>query len=329
MLGYFVFPVMTLGLKQFISLTGLALTDLLRQPATFLLILASIAATILVPLCIAHQLGQQTHMAVDSALAFEFVFGLVLSGYAACSTLHNECRSGTILVVFSKPVGRLMFFLAKFTAIALLLVFFVCCSSAAALLAERLAPRNFMFDPFGIKLILASPFIAFIPAGLLNFRTHRSFIPTALFFYFLTLSVLILALSSIDREGHRVAFGSMMDWRLISACLLEGIALLILAAIAISLSSRLAAPTTVAILLFLLFAGLISDHLAEQLTAIPPAGFVLQMFLPDIQSFWPADKLADGGFISAATIGHAAVYATIYTIGVLCLGYTAFRNRQF
>jgi len=320
---------MIIRLKQFAALAGLALTDLFRQPAIFLLVLSSIACTILVPLCISHQLGQQTHLAVDGALAFEFIFGLILTGFAACSTLNNECRSGTILIVFSKPVGRLMFFLAKFTAIALLLTFFVFCSSVAALLAERLAPRNFEFDAFGIKLLLASPFVAFIPAGLLNFRTQRSFVPTSLFFYSLVLTALVLILSTFDREGHQVLFGSMMDWRIISACLLEGIALLLLAAIAISLSTRLAAPATVMILLFLLFTGLVSDHLAGLLAAIPSAAFSVQMILPDIQSFWPADKLADGGVISAALMGHAAVYAVTYGMGVLCLGYAAFRNRQF
>ena len=53
------------------------------------------------------------------------------------------------------------------------------------------------------------------------------------------------------------------------------------------------------------------------------------MVLPDIQSFWPADQLADGGHITAPLIGQAAVYTAVYGSGVLCLGYAAFRNRQF
>jgi len=321
--------VMIIRLKQFVALAGLAVTDLFRQPATFILVLANIACTILVPLSVSHQLGQQSHLAVDSSLAFEFVFGLLLTGYAACSTLHDECRSGTILIVFSKPIGRLTFFLAKFTAVALLLAFFVFCSGVATLLAERLAPQNFEFDPLGLKLLMASPFLSFIPAGLLNYRSHRSFVPPALFLFALVLSVLVLILSSFDREGHRVVIGSMMDWRLLPACLLEGIALLLLAAIAISLSTRLAAPATVSILLVLLFAGLISDYLAELLQGIPLSGSVLQAILPDIQNFWPADKLAGGGVISGRMLGHAALYAAAYSSGVLCLGYTAFRNKQF
>jgi ABC-type transport system involved in multi-copper enzyme maturation permease subunit len=320
---------MMIRFKQFFTLTGLALTDLFRQPATLLIVLTNLAATILVPLAISHQLGQQTHLAVDSALAFEFVFGVILAGYAACSTLHDECRSGTILIVFSKPVGRLMFFLAKFTAVTLLLLFFVYCSSAAALLAERLAPRNFEYDTLGIKLLLATPFTAFIPAALLNYRSQRSFVPTALLFFALTLSALVLILSTLDREGHRVLFGSMMDWRILPACLLEGVALLLLAALAISLATRLAAPATISIMLVLLFMGLVSDHLANLLGSVPPLGFALRMILPDIQSFWPADSLAAGGSITGPMFRHAAIYAILYGTGILCFGFTAFRNRQF
>jgi len=312
-----------------VALTGLALSELFRQPATLLLILTNVVCTILVPLAVSHQLGQQTHLAVDSSLAFEFVFGLILAGYAACSTLHNEYLSGTILTIFSKPVGRLMFFLAKFSALAVLIVFFVFCASAASLLAERLTPRNFEFDTLGMRLLGVSLFVALIPAAIVNFRTRRSFVPYSLFFCALMLAGLVLILSTFDLEGHRVAFGSMINWSLVPACLLEGIALLLLAAIAISLSVRLAAPATVAILLVLLFAGLVSDHLTGLLAAVPQAGFVVKMILPDIQGFWPADKLAGGGIITGALIGHAAVYAAAYGTGVLCLGYAAFRNRQF
>lgn len=319
----------TLPFKQFLSLAGLALTDLFRQPATFLLVMTNSALTILTPLAVSHQLGQQTHLAVDSALAFEFLFGVMLVGFAACSTLHNECRTGTILIIFSKPVGRLMFFMAKFTAVTVLLLFFVYCSGAATLLAERLAPRNFDLDALGIKLTLASPLIAFIPAALLNYRTRRSFVPTALFLYAITLTALVLILSSIDRQGRYVGLGTMMEWRLIPASLLEGIALLLLATIAISLSARFATSSTIAILGLLLFSGLIAGHLTSLLANLPPVAFAVKMILPDIQSFWPADNLAAGGKLTGSLIGHAIIYALIYGTGMLGLGYATFRNRQF
>ncbi len=320
---------MSTRLNQFFSLVGLAVTELFRQPAVFLLILVSTAITVLVPLAIFHQLGQENHLTVDSSLAFEFVFGVILAGYSACATLHNECRSGTILILFSKPVSRLMFFLAKYMAVSILLGFFVLCSTAASLLAERLAPRMFEFDSVGLILLLALTPAALLAAALLNFLTRRPFVSHAMIFFALVLGALVLILGMLDREGHRVAFGSMMEWRLIRACLLEGLALLLLATIAISLAGRLPSPATVAILTAILFAGLISDHLVSLLPPSPVLRYGLQMVLPDIQAFWPADRLAGSGTLSLATMLHAAAYAATYGAGALCLGYAAFRNRQF
>jgi hypothetical protein len=319
---------MTSRSKQFFALAGLSVTELFRQPACFLLILCSSTFTILVPMAVSHQLGQTGHLAVDSSLAFELVFGMLLAGYASCSTLHNECRSGTILIVFSKPVGRLMYFLSKFSAVALMMGFFIYCSALSSLLAERLAPRNFEFDTLGLWLLLATPFIAFLPPAVVNFRRRRAFIPRALALFALTLTAWVFILGSVDGEGHRTAFASLMDWRLLPAALLEGMALLLMAAIALSLASRLSAPTTVAILAVVLMTGLISDHLAT-LVSSPVARFSLAMLLPDIQAFWPADKLAGSGVLSLTLISHAAGYALAYGTGILCLGYAAFRNRQF
>ena len=313
--------------NQFFPLVALAVTELFRQPATFLLILTSTAVTVLVPLAISHQLGQENHLSVDSSLAFEFVFGVILAGYAACSTLYNECRTGTILVLFSKPVSRLMFFLAKYTAVAVLLGFFILCATASSLLAERLAPRAFEFDNRGLLMLLALP-AAIMIAGLWNFLTRRPFIPAALLLFACVLLVLVAILGSFDREGHRVAYGCLMEWRLIRASILEGFALLLLATIAISLAGRLPAPSTVAILSIILFTGLISDHLAG-LLPLPLMRHGLQTLLPDLQAFWPADRLAGKETLPLSLMAHAATYAATYGAGVLCLGYAAFRNRQF
>ncbi len=319
----------TIRVKQFLALTGLAATELFRQPACFLLIVCNVALTILLPLSVAHQLGQTTHLAVDSSLAFELVFGVLLAGYAACATLYNEGRSGTILIIFSKPVSRLLFFLAKFAAVTLVLAFFVYCSGMAALLAERLAPRNFEFDSLGMKLLLATPLVAFLPAAILNFLTRRPFIPWALGLLSLTLTVWVLALGAYDSEGHRVAFGTTIAWTVLPAAALEGLALLVMATLALSLAGRLAAPATVSILTVMLFAGLIADHLVEQTASVPLISAALRLILPDIQAFWPADRLAAGGSITLPVLGHAAVYSLAYGSGLLSLGYAAFRNRQF
>lgn len=320
---------MTSGTRQFMALTGLAAAELFRQPATLILIACNAGLTILVPLSISHQLGQAGHLAVDSALAFQLVLGMMLAGYAACTTLHNETRTGTILVVFSKPVGRLQFFLSKYVAVAILLAFFTLVAALATLLAERMVPRHFEFDLLGLWLLAALPFVVFLPAALVNFMTRRQFVPYALGFLLLALLAMVLILARTDSEGCRVDYGSALQWNLLPASLLQGLALFIMAAVALSLATRLAAPPTVACLAVVLFSGLITDHLANLARPVPGLASLIRTALPNLQSFWPADRLAAGIPLDPALLARSALYALTYSTGVLALGYAAFRNRQF
>jgi hypothetical protein len=62
---------------------------------------------------------------------------------------------------------------------------------------------------------------------------------------------------------------------------------------------------------------------------IPVLLFSLRALLPDMQSFWPAEKLAEGSVITVTLLRQCAIYTVLYTAGILCLGLASFRNRQF
>jgi hypothetical protein len=317
------------SLMRFGFLARLAFTELVRQPLCLLITLATAALSIILPVLTAHQMGQQSDLARDSALAFEFTGGVILVAFAACSTLSAETRNGTILTILSRPIGRGTFFLAKFTAVCGIAALFVASSTGAALLAVRLTPRYFETDWFGVRLLLAVPVVALVPAAVINWRTGRSAPAWAWLFYLGALSAMTLVLSRIDAEGHTGHLGQFLDGRLIPAAALVGVGLLILAALALGLAAHLPlAPTTV-ILMALLFAGLISGYAAERLQGCPPVAISLRMILPDLQMFWPADDLSGSDPFGWRTVGAASLYGLVYTAGVLCLGMAAFRHRQF
>ncbi|MEI6148056.1 MAG: hypothetical protein WCS01_03090 [bacterium] len=316
-------------LRQCTALVGLSATELLRQPVCFLLTFASVALTVLLPMAASVQLGQQGHLARDGALASELVFGVLLAGYASCVTLHNECLSGTILTVLSKPVSRSALFLAKFLAVTTILLLFILESTAATLLGTRLSPVFFELDTLGMILVLVVPLAAFLPAAALNFYTGRSFVFWGHLFLALALILAVVAIGFVDREGQRIPFGSLLEWRLAPACCLEGLGLFLLAAIALSLATRLNTSPTVVILTVILFAGLISNYLISRIPQNQALIFALRTVLPDMQSFWPADRLMGDGAVGFAFFRRSATYAALYTTGVLCLGLVSFRNRQF
>ncbi len=317
------------SLMRFGVLTRLAFTDLVRQPICLLITLASAALSIVLPLLTAHQLGQQTDLARDSALAFEFTGGAILVAFAACSTLSTETRDGTILTILCRPIGRGTFFLAKFAAVCGVVALFVASSTCAALLAERLTPRYFETDWLGVRLLLAVPVVTLVPAAVINWRSGRSMPAWTWILLLPALAVVVLAVSRVDAEGHPGRLGQFLDGRLVPAAVLVGVGLLILAALALGLAARLRLTPTVMILLCLLFSGLISGYAADQLNRWPAAALSLRTLLPDLQRFWPADDLSGGAPFGWRTVGAASVYGLVYTAGVLCLGMAAFRHRQF
>ncbi len=320
---------MAAGARQYVVLTRLALTELARQPVCFLITLTCVALSTALPLLTAHQLGQQSGLARDGALAFEFVGGALLAAFAACSTLANEARRGTILTLLSRPLSREMLFLAKFTAVAMVVFMFVACCACAALLADRLVPRYFETDWFGVRLLLAVPVVSLVPAAVLNWRRGWSVAAWGWLFLLLSLVIVTIVLSRIDAEGHTGRVGQYIDGRLIPAAVLVGVGLLILSALALSLAAHLPLAPTVTILLVWLFAGLVSQYMARLADAWTPLAAVIRTAIPDLQAFWPADDLSGGAAFGWNSLGSAARYGFLYTFGLLCLGMAAFRYRQF
>jgi len=320
---------MPLRTGQFLAIAGLAIKELLRQPVCLLLALTASALTILLPQAIAHQMGQQISLARDSALAFQLVFGVMLAGYAAGSTLYSECVSGTALTVFSRPVGRETFFLAKLAAVAVLLGLFVWISIAGAMIAGCLAPHYFETDVSGlISATLVFP-LALGCAAFLNFKWNYSFPASAFLITPIFLSIAALVVGSHDHAGNRLAFASRLDWRLVSAGIMGGLALLLLASIALTIATRMKPAPTIALLTVIFSAGLISDYLVTTSSCLPPLSFSLRALLPNIQAFWMADDLAGGGAIPGHTIWGGIAYAAAYITGTASLGILLFRQRDF
>lgn len=320
--------------RQFGALTGLTALEAIRQPICLLLSATCIILIGLMPVLLLHQFGEDGRLVRDSALALHLVFGLFITGHAACSTLAREIRAGTASAVLSKPVSRDLFFLAKFAGIAGVVLLFSLCATAATLLAER-ATDHFLQTPAWTgwvrdahvgRLLLAAPFVAFLAAAAINYFLRRPFESTA--FGLLVVAVLgaFLAAGFLDRWGRVVRFDPDVDWRILSASVLVTLALLLLLAIALALSVRWSTLPTLAMLLMLLMAGLISDYAFGPSAGDSPVSFVLYRLLPNWQHFWRPEALANGGVIPWSTVAGTALYGAVYAAGVLVLGMVEFRR---
>jgi hypothetical protein len=324
----------TLALRQFAALSRLTAVEAARQPVCLLLACTCVLLTAAVPMVMLHHFGEDGKLARDSGLAFHFVFGAFLAGYAASRSLAGELRSGTASTVLSKPVGRGLFYLAKLTGTAMLVGWFSLCAATATLLAERVS-QTFVFtraltgyytDWQTGWLLLAAPFAALFGAGLINYAWRRPFGSAA----FGLLAVALLAVLGIagffDRAGRPAAFDCRVDWRLLPVSFLVTVALGVLAALALALATRLKTVPTVVLVFAAVAAGLGADF---ALAGGGPAWLSWPAALaPNWQHFWMADALTGGGRVASSYVGAALAYGTVYAAAVTGAGWLAFRGAE-
>jgi hypothetical protein len=319
--------------RQFATLAAMTALEVVRRPVVTLLTAACVVVTALTPLLLLHAFGEDGKLARDSGLAVHFVLGLFVAGYAA-ATLSDERRGGTAASVLSKPVGRTLFFLAKFAGVAAVLAAFSFCAVLATLLAARTA-EQFSVGP-GIAghvtdwqtglLLLAAPFAALAAAGYLNFTRRRAVGASAFGALMIGLALVLFAAGCFDRFGHPAPYDLRVDARLIPAGALVTLALLTLGALAVTLAARLDTAPTMLACSFVFLAGLMADSWMGRLReSVPWAAGLLGAF-PNWRHFWMADALSGGGCIPWGYVAQAGGYAALLSAAVLCAGACLFQS---
>lgn len=305
-----------LALRQVITLAGLTTLEVVRQPITLVLTLVCAVAIVLNPLLIIHPFGEAGKLARDGALAFHFVFGLFVAAFAASSALTKEVHSGTAAAVLSKPVSRDAFFLGKFVGVAAVTLIFSGCITMATQL-NQIVVHHFRHVP-ALVLLPATPLLGLVVAAILNITRRRHFLSSAYACMFGSLALVLALMGAILDHGF--------EWRLIPANILISVALIVLAAIAVALSTRMPViPATVVCATFFL-AGLLSDYLFGRASDESLVAGMFYFVIPNWQHFWVTDGLTGGGVIPWSYVANAAGYAVLYIVAVLSLGLVSFRG---
>ena len=301
----------------------------MRQPVTLLLTSLGVLLTIAGPLLNSHNFGNGRQAAIDGGLAFQFVFGLILAGYSACSVMSRGRTSGTVAALLSKPVSRDSFFLAEFCGISAVVIFYSACLAAATMLAERIAVRYTPVDGFLTDFHLASAALLCLPAacaigGFVNFRYQRSFQSSTAVTLLLMLGLLVLLSGFFSRSGHWQRYSCNLDLRIVPAALIVGAGLLLMTAWGLTLAVRLKPGAVLFVCAALLIGGLIAGA-APQSPALS-LGAIAGWVLPDWRNFMVADMLSAGGGMPAGYLRDLLLYAALYSGGVLWIGAALFRK---
>jgi hypothetical protein len=249
-------------MRQFVTIAANAFMELLRQPVFLLLTTCSAAFEIFLATPYYFAFGDEPKLVKNSVLAVMLLSGLFGAVLSASASLAREIRTGTVLAVLSKPVGRAQFLLAKYAGVAMALTLMTYINLVAALIASRMT-----FDAYGstdmaaLGIFAAGMMAAYALAGLSNFFLRRTFVSDA----FVALAVMITLAAFVifyftEQLRSLNEMGSV-DWRLIPAAVLVLFAVWIFAALAIACSTRLDMIPTLALCSTFFLLGLMSDYL--------------------------------------------------------------------
>ncbi|MBL7115855.1 MAG: hypothetical protein ISS35_08820 [Kiritimatiellae bacterium] len=321
---------------QFLALARLTTLEAMRQPVCLLLATGAVLATALTPVLTLHNLGEAGRLARDSGLAFHLFFGLFLAGYASCVSLSRELRRGTAAAVLSKPVGRGLFFSAKFAGVAMLVMMYSVCTCIATLLAERCAERflnterilGYVTDWRTAVLLLTVPGLAFLVGGVFHYLKRGAFQSSAFVALILGLLLLLGFAGCFDQAGHWAPYHTHVQWRIVPASVLVTFALLMFSALALTLSTRLTLVPTMTLCVAIFCLGLMSDYWFGIHTEAFAGAHLLHNIIPNWQHFWAADFLANEGHIPARLLTMTTLYATAVTTTLLCIGAALFNKTE-
>jgi len=318
-------------MRQFLTISVNAFMELVRQPIFLLLMTGSLAFEIFLAVPYYFAFGDEPKLVENSVLAVMLLSGLFGAVLSASSSLAREIRSGTALVVLSKPVGRLQFLLAKFAGLAGALTVLTYVNMIGVLLASRMA-----FDAYGktdlpaIGIVAGGVLLAYLLAGFSNFFLRRSFVSDAVFGVVVLTTLAAFMVFQFTTQMESLGALGHVNWNLLPAGILILFALWILAAVALACSTRLDTIPTLAICSGIFLIGLMSDYFFGRAAAQGSWwASALYSVIPNWQLFWLADAINLGkSTFHWDYVAKALGYAVCYAGAALAAGAVLFEERE-
>lgn len=305
--------------------------ELVRQPIFLLLMTSTAAFEVFLAVPYYFALGDEPKLVKNSVLAVMLLAGLFGAVLSASASLAREIRSGTVLAVLSKPVGRTQFLLAKFTGLAGALTLMTYVNTIAALIASRMA-----FDSYGSTDLAAlgifggAVALAYLLGGFSNFFLRRPFVSDAVIALVPLVTLALFLIVQFTKQKQSLGVFAAVDWRMIPAAVLILFALWILASLALACSTRLDMIPTLAVCSALFLLGLMSDYFFGRPAARGEWwASALYTVTPNWQLFWLADVLETGKQVPFwGYVGRALGYAACYIGAILALAVWLFDERE-
>jgi len=339
--------------------------ETLRQPIYGVIIGAALFLFLLSPSLSMYTLDDDNKFLREIGLSTLFLASLFVAIFSASGAVAVELENKTILTVLTKPVRRPIFILAKFLGVvaAVGVAHYLC--TIALLMTIRHGVLSTASDTHdwtvigsaGVVLVVSILLSAFF-----NYAYDWKFSSTAIVIAAILATFAILFLALIDRHWKFHPAENSIDTVDIYGSILLFLAAVIIAALAVAVSSRFNVVVTLSACIGFFLLGLINDHAFarfkgydvknlqsgryEYFTADSLPGdeakydlenkigkrylwaSIGRHVVPNLQIFWISDAIYEENRVPTRYIMISASYALCYSVGILAAAVAIFQRRQ-
>lgn len=286
-------------MKSYLAILKATALEILSEPLTLLVLLASLVLTIVMPVFHYHQFGEATRMARDAGASALLMCGGVVAIFGTIRAFRREIETGTLEMALAHPISRTGFFLAKAAGSFLAyLAFAVVVSASSATSVIGAAVGGHLAEKSGDLARVWGPCVAAGMVTMVGSLVLAAFLNRFARCRFVLSSFALMFLFSLGGAvGFSFYTGETWALRLLPVVIL----LVVLTALWVAVASTAAVR--------------LKAHAAASATGL----FVLAM-IPFLGNYYRIDALSNGGVLPWFEVMLATLALVPAYIGFLVLG---------
>ena len=304
--------------------------ETLRQPIYAIIIVAAMLLFLLSPSLAMYTMDDDNKLLREIGLSTLFLTSLFVAIFSASGAVALELENKTILTVLTKPVQRPIFVVAKFLGVlaAVALAHYLC--TIALLMAIRHGVLESAADTHDWTVIGTASgvlFLTLLLSAFFNYIYDWKFSSTAIVIATVLATFVIVFLSLIDRNWQFNPAGNGINRLDVAGSILLFLGAVIIAALAVALSSRFNIVVTLSACIGVFLLGLVSDYLFGLFQTHTWAQ-IAHSVVPNLQVFWISDAIYEGSVVPLKYILISGLYTLCYASAILAVAIALFQKRQ-
>jgi ABC-2 type transport system permease protein len=305
--------------------------ETLRQPVYAIIIIAALFQFFISPSLTMNTMSDDNKLLREIGLSTLFLSSLFIAIFSASGAVAEEIENKTITTVLSKPVQRPIFIVAKFLGVvaAVAMAHYIC--TIALLMAIRHGVLESVTETHDWTVLGTTGVIVvavLLLTAFFNYTYNWKFSSTAIVLTGIFATLGIVFLSFIDRNWQFNPQDNGINALDVYGSVLLLLAAIIIAALALALSTRFNIIVTLSACVGIFLLGLVSDYTFGRFAETQLWAKVGRFLVPNLQVFWISDAIYEGSVVPLKYIIISASYALCYTTAILLLAIALFQRRQ-